>query len=116
MLCQQNFDCLDIKLIAITVVMDYDKRMKIAKSRITSQGQISVPAVVRKKLGLAPGSTIDWEEDEDNGSISVKRSGTYSFEDIRRELFKNRPRPETKTLEELKEGIGDYMRGRYGKR
>ena len=90
--------------------------MKIAHSKLTSQGQISVPAVVRKKLGLAPGSTIEWDEDEENGQVTVKRVGTYSFEDIRNELFKNRPKPERKTLEELKEGVGDYMREKYGKR
>ncbi len=90
--------------------------MAIARSKITSQGQISVPVAVRKKLGLVPGSTMEWEENEDEGKVTVKRAGTYSFEDIRRELFKNEPPPKRKSLEELKEGIADYMRERYGKR
>jgi AbrB family looped-hinge helix DNA binding protein len=34
--------------------------MPIAKSKVTAQGQISVPAEVRKKLGIGPGSTLEW--------------------------------------------------------
>lgn len=102
------------KIIAITVVMHHTYHMKIADSKLTSQGQISVPVVVRKKLGVGPGSRIEWDEDEESGKLSVKRSGTYSFEDIHKAVFKTRP--ERKSLEELKEGIGDFMRERYGKR
>ncbi len=94
--------------------MPYTLFMKIAHSKITSQGQISVPAVVRKKLGLTPGSTIEWDEDEENGKVTVKRSGTYSFEDIHRAVFKTKPK--RRSLKELKEGIGDYMLEKYGKR
>ncbi len=98
------------------MVMQYAWLMKIARSKITSQGQISVPAVVRKKLGLTPGATIEWDEDEENGKVTVKRSGTYSFEDIRKALFKDKAPPKRRSLKELKDGIGDYMRERYGKR
>lgn len=92
--------------------MHHNNVIKIAHSKLTSQGQISVPAVIRKKLGLASGSTIEWDEDEENGQITVKKVGTYSFEDIHKAVFKTKP--ERKSLEELKEGIGDYMRERYG--
>jgi AbrB family looped-hinge helix DNA binding protein len=33
--------------------------MAIAHSRLTAQGQISVPAPVRRKLGVGPGSTLE---------------------------------------------------------
>jgi len=88
--------------------------MALALSKLTSQGQVSIPAVVRKKLGIAPGSTIEWNEDAENGQVTVKRAGTYSFEDIHRAVFKTTPK--RKSLKELKEGIGDYMREKYGKR
>ena len=39
--------------------------MPIAISKLTAQGQISVPAAVRRKLGLGPGSVLEWEEDGD---------------------------------------------------
>jgi AbrB family looped-hinge helix DNA binding protein len=35
----------------------------IAQSKITAQGQISVPADVRRKLGLGPGSILEWQEE-----------------------------------------------------
>jgi len=37
--------------------------MALAKSKVTAQGQISVPAAVRKKLGIGPGSTLEWVEE-----------------------------------------------------
>lgn len=33
--------------------------MAIAHSKVTAQGQISVPAKVRRKLGIGPGSVLD---------------------------------------------------------
>ncbi len=32
------------------------------ESRITSQGQVSIPARIRRKPGLTPGSTVEWCE------------------------------------------------------
>lgn len=39
--------------------------MAIAQSRLTAQGQVSVPAEVRRRLGIGPGSFIEWEQDGD---------------------------------------------------
>lgn len=86
--------------------------MALARSRITSQGQISVPAAVRKKLGLVPGSTLEWVEDGDR--IVVQRTGKYTFEDIRKKAFGRRP-PPRKTGEELREGVRDYIRERHAR-
>ncbi len=87
--------------------------MAIAQSKITSQGQISVPADVRRKLGVGPGSVLEWEEEA--GKIVVRRAGKYSFEDIHRALFSNK-KPKPHTLEELKEAIPKYIREKYGRR
>jgi antitoxin PrlF len=87
--------------------------MPLAKSKLTSQGQISVPAEVRRRLGVGPGSVLEW--DEDGNKIVVRRSGKYSSDDIHRALFPNGP-PKARTLEELKEGIAQYMRNRHGRR
>ena len=35
--------------------------MRIAQSRVTAQGQISVPAEVRRRLGVGPGSILEWD-------------------------------------------------------
>ena len=36
--------------------------MAVARSKITSQGQISVPAEIRRRLGVGPGSMLEWVE------------------------------------------------------
>jgi len=59
--------------------------MPIAKSKLTAQGQISVPAEVRKRLGIGPGSVLEW--DEEGEKIVVRRVGLYTSEDIHRALF-----------------------------
>ncbi len=87
--------------------------MPLAKSKVTSQGQISVPAEVRRKLGIGPGSTLEWDEDGDK--IVVRRSGKVTFEDMRKALFPNGP-PRPRTLKELKEGIHQYIRERHARR
>ncbi|HLH20473.1 MAG TPA: AbrB/MazE/SpoVT family DNA-binding domain-containing protein [Bryobacteraceae bacterium] len=89
--------------------------MALAKSKVTSQGQVSVPAAVRKKLGIVPGSTIEWEEEGDR--VVVRRAGKYTFEDIRRTLFPDGP-PRRASLEDMKKAIEGYImeqhaRGRY---
>ena len=54
--------------------------MAIAHSKITAQGQISIPADVRRKLGVGPGSVLEWEEDGDK--IVVRRAGRWKSEEI----------------------------------
>ena len=83
------------------------------RSKITSQGQISVPAEVRKKLGVGPGSVLEWEEDGDR--MVVRRVGKYTFDDIHRALFGDK-KPKALTLDEMKESIRERMRSRYARR
>ena len=86
--------------------------MRIANSKVTAQGQISVPAEVRRRLGIGPGSVLEWEEDDDR--IVLRRGGDYSFEDMHRALFAKPPQP--RRLEELKEGIRNYIRAKHARR
>ncbi len=86
--------------------------MPIAHSKVTAQGQISIPADVRRKLGVGPGSVLEWEEDGDK--IVVRRAGRFSSEDIHRELFGTKT-PKKRSLDELKEGIKRYARKRYAR-
>jgi AbrB family looped-hinge helix DNA binding protein len=87
--------------------------MATARSRVTAQGQISVPSEVRKKLGVGPGSVLEWEERD--SEFVVRRAGRYSFEDIHSALFPNGP-SKPRSTKELKEGIRRHMRKRYAGR
>lgn len=85
--------------------------MVLAQSKVTAQGQISVPAEVRRKLGLGPGSVLEW--DEDGEQIVVRRAGRFSSEEIHRQLFAKPPKP--RSIAELKAGIGQHMRKRHAR-
>jgi AbrB family looped-hinge helix DNA binding protein len=87
--------------------------MALAHSKLTAQGQISVPATVRRKLGVGPGSVLEW--DEDGEQVVVRRAGRFSSEDVHRAVFPKGP-PKAKRLAELEEGVGRYMKGRHARR
>jgi antitoxin PrlF len=87
--------------------------MAIAQSRLTSQGQISVPAEVRRKLGLVPGSVLEW--DEEDGTVVVRRVGQFSSEAIHAALFSSES-PKPRPLDELKESIGRHLKAKHGRR
>lgn len=86
--------------------------MALAHSKLTAQGQISVPAEVRRRLGVGPGSVIEW--DADGEQIVVRRMGRYSSKDIHKALFPMGP-PKRRSLAELKEGIRQRMRTRHAR-
>jgi antitoxin PrlF len=86
--------------------------MVLASSKLTAQGQISVPAEVRRKLGLAPGSVLEWEEQGDH--IIVRRAGRYSSEELHAAVFIDE-RPAPRSLSELKEGVRAAMRKRHAR-
>ena len=86
--------------------------MALPQSKVTAQGQISVPAEIRRKLGIGPGSVLEW--DEEGERVFVRKAGRYSSEDIHRALFPTPPEP--RTLEELKQGIEDYINEKHARR
>ena len=86
--------------------------MALAHSRLTAQGQISVPAKVRQRLGVGPGAVLEW--DEDDGRVVVRKAGRYSSEDIHRALFARTPR--SRTLAEMTEGLRRHIKKRHARR
>jgi AbrB family looped-hinge helix DNA binding protein len=86
--------------------------MAIAYSKLTVQGQISVPTEIRRRLGIGPGSVLEWEQEGER--IVVRRAGRYTSEDVHRALFEDAPEP--RTLEELKEGVRRYVKSRHARR
>ena len=87
--------------------------MPIAHSKLTAQGQVSVPAEVRRRLGVGPGAILEW--DDDDGAIVVRKAGRYSSDDLHRMLFP-KGAPRRKAIEQFKEGIRRYARKRHARR
>ena len=86
--------------------------MAKGQSKLTAQGQVSVPAQIRRKLGLGPGAVLEWDAEGDQ--VVVRRVGRFSFADVQQALFPEPPR--RKSLAELKAGIGREMKRRHAKR
>jgi antitoxin PrlF len=70
-----------------------------ATSRVTSQNQISIPAEVRRRFDIQPGTEIVWEEKDGDLRVRPKRS---TLEDIQTILGASPSGP--RTLEQLREG------------
>ena len=85
--------------------------MAIAQSKLTAQGQISVPAEVRKKLGVGPGSVLEW--DEQDNQVVVRRAGRYTSEDVHRALFTDEGLK--KGPVDVKDAIRKYIRKRHAR-
>jgi len=62
--------------------------MRVARSKLTVQSQTSAPADVRL--------------------------GTFTFEDIHRAIF-GRRKPKKRTVEQMDQGIAEYIRARYAR-
>jgi len=85
--------------------------MALPQSKVTAQGQISVPAEIRRKLGIGPGAVLEWEDDCER--VIVRRAGRYTFEDIHRAVFSQKPK--ARSLQELKRGIGRHVRAKHAR-
>jgi AbrB family looped-hinge helix DNA binding protein len=76
--------------------------MMIAYSKVNTEGQISIPEEIRRKLRITPGSIIEWKQDGDQ--LILRKTKQYSSHQIHEALFPKRS-PKPKTLEQLKKGI-----------
>jgi antitoxin PrlF len=85
--------------------------MAIAQSKVTAQGQISVPAEVRRKLGVGPGSVLEW--DELGGEVVVRRAGRHSSKDIYLALFP--AKTPKKDLPDVRDGVRKYIRKKHAR-
>ena len=85
--------------------------MAIAQSKVTAQGQISVPAEIRKKLGLGPGSILEWVEK--SGEIVVRKSGRFTSLQVHEALFGASARPQPNV--DVKEAIRKHIRRKHAR-
>lgn len=56
--------------------------------RVTEKGQVTIPKPIRDKLGIAPGSEVEFVEDG-AGRIGIIRSGSLSEEERRVARLRN---------------------------
>ena len=80
--------------------------MKSIKSKLTSRGQVSIPARIRHKLGLTPGSTVEWCERRDD--VIVRRASKYSSLDIHKAIFA--APPARRSVDDMDDGIRSHRR------
>jgi AbrB family looped-hinge helix DNA binding protein len=85
--------------------------MTIAHSKLTAQGQISVPAEIRKRLGVGPGSVLEW--DERSGQVIVRKASRHSSADVHAALFGAEAEPAVAV--DTKAGIRKYIRKRHAR-
>ena len=86
--------------------------MPLAQSKITAQGQTSVPLEVSRKLGIGPGSVLEWEEQGE--TFIVRRAARYSSEDIHQAVFPKGARA-PRAISELKAGIRRHIKKRHAR-
>jgi bifunctional DNA-binding transcriptional regulator/antitoxin component of YhaV-PrlF toxin-antitoxin module len=85
--------------------------MTLSQSKMTSQGQVSVPREVRRILGVEPGATLEWVKMR--GHVVVRRAGRFSSADLHRALFTE---PVKKaSLRALKAGIARHVKQRHAR-
>ena len=88
--------------------------MPLAQSKLTAQGQISVPAEVRKKLGVGPGSILAW--DESNNQVIVRKAGRHTSADVHEALFTTVVKKKPTVGPNVTEGIRKYIREKHARR
>lgn len=85
--------------------------MALAQSKVTAQGQISIPAEVRKRLAVVPGSVLEW--DARGEDVVVRRAAKFTSESIHRAIFARPPMP--RRAAELKAGIARHLRDKHAR-
>jgi len=86
--------------------------MSNIQSKVTAQGQISVPAEVRRQLGVGPGSVLVWEWRD--GAYVVRREGKCTSADIHAAVF-GTAKPGRGRSIDVEAGIRKYIRRRHAR-
>ena len=77
-------------------------------SVITKRGQVSVPAALRKAMGLRPGQSLHWEQVSDQEiRVSIPRetpAGPLAMLGYARQIRKSPPRRTAEWMRQLREG------------
>jgi len=85
--------------------------MTIDESRVTTRGQLPLPASVREKLGLTPGMRVEWHEE--GGKIYLQRAHGCTSRQINEAVFSTPPA--SKSTEDFEQGIRDHVRNKHAR-
>ncbi len=81
---------------------------KVAVSKITSKGQVTIPEQIRREYHLQAGEQVEWEV-TDRGTVELRKAGG-SLEDLAQIL----PRSARKaTVEAMDDGIRAHLRSKH---
>ena len=94
-------------------VMNAHVTMDAPITRLSTQGQLSMPATIRRELGAGPGTAFTWEMR--GNEVVLRRHGGMTFEEIRKASFPDGP-PPRQSLKQLKEGILRAVREKHARR
>jgi bifunctional DNA-binding transcriptional regulator/antitoxin component of YhaV-PrlF toxin-antitoxin module len=84
--------------------------MRIMRSRITADGDISVPAEVMRCLGVGPGAVLTWEMRE--GEVVLRRVTTHTSEEVHAALF-GPSGADPGAAADVKRGVRTYVQRRH---
>jgi AbrB family looped-hinge helix DNA binding protein len=71
---------------------------------VTSKGQTTIPKEVRDKLGLSPGTRIEWRVEDGTATIRPRKLRAADLAGIL-----HRPGMKTVALEEMDQALMDYV-------
>lgn len=82
---------------------------ELARSKVTSQDQTSVPLEVRKRFGIKSGCELGWYEE--NGRLYVDLARTHTLKDARAALKgRSAPRPKVDVKEAIKAAVSEKFK------
>ena len=87
--------------------------MAMARSRVTARSRVSVPADIRRQLGLGPGSFLEWEEK--GGDVIVRKAGRHTSVEVHEALFGSTGGPEPAPTADVKEAVRASVRRRHAR-
>ena len=83
------------------------------QSKLTTQGQVSVPASVRQFLSLSPGATMLWVQEGER--VWVERAVTHTTTDVHQALFGNSAPKQTADTPDTKQAIRSFIKKKHAR-
>lgn len=79
--------------------------MIVDESRVTQKGQVTIPAAIRKQLGLKPGDKVRFESDD--GDIKITRATSRLIDGFGAVTPRSRPEDFDALRAEFESGVAE---------